>query len=125
MGVALAAKLLRVRNLTRGTVVAERCRVADNPLTRGVGLLLTARLSEGEGLLLTDTATITMFFMRYPIDVAFVDARWHVVDVAPRLGTWVPARRGRRARSTLELPVDALQRSGTQVGDDLSAEALD
>ena len=65
-----------------------------------------------------------MLGMRFAIDVAFVDERWRVVDQARGLRPWVPLRRGAAARHTLELPAGALAASGTQVGDDLSAEAL-
>jgi uncharacterized membrane protein (UPF0127 family) len=63
-----------------------------------------------------------MLFMRYPIDVAFLDAGGAVVAVAPRLAAWVPARVAPRARDTLELPVGALETSATQVGDELLIE---
>ena len=103
-------------------MVCERCRVAEDPLSRGIGLLLTPSLPMGSGLLLTRTNAITMLFMRYAIDVAFLDAAGTVVALAPRLAAWVPARVARRARDTLELPVGALSASGTQVGDELLIE---
>lgn len=93
-------------------------------MSRGIGLLLTSRLSDGEALLLTDTATITMVGMRFPIDVAFVDERWRVVDLVHRLRPWVLVRHASGARATLELPAGVIARSGTQVGDELSTEAL-
>lgn len=65
-----------------------------------------------------------MLFMRYAIDVAFLDARGRVVAVAPKLSAWVPVRAVPRARDTLELPVGALAASGTQVGDELVTEGL-
>ncbi len=120
----LVARLVRVLNRTRGTVLSERCRVADDPVSRGVGLLLTGTLAPGEGLLLTKTSAITMLGMRYAIDVVFLDASVRVVDVAPRLMAWVPVRVGRGARDTLELPVGALAASATQVGDECVIEAL-
>ena len=42
-----------VRNATRGTLLADRCRLADTIVSRGVGLLLSAPLAEGEGLRIT------------------------------------------------------------------------
>ena len=84
--------------------------------------MLTRSLPTGSGLLLTRTNAITMLFMRYAIDVAFLDAAGTVLALAPRLRAWVPARAALRARDTLELPVGALAASGTQVGDELSIE---
>jgi uncharacterized membrane protein (UPF0127 family) len=96
--------------------------VADGFLSRGIGLLLTPSLPRGSGLLLTRTNTITMLFMRYAIDVAFIDRGGRVVAVAPQLGAWVPVRAARQADDTLELPAGTLSESGTQVGDDLVIE---
>ncbi len=64
-----------------------------------------------------------MLFMRYAIDVAFLDARRRVVAVAPGLRPWVPVRVALGARDTLELPAGALSASGTQVGDECVIEA--
>ncbi len=87
-------------------------------------MLLSLPLRPGEGLLITRTAAITMLFMRFAIDAVFVDASWRVVDVAARLVPWVPVRHGRGADAVLELPVGAAAASGTQVGDELTAEAV-
>lgn len=65
-----------------------------------------------------------MLFMRYPIDVIFVDRAWRVVDLAEGLEPWVLARSGRGAEACLELPVGTVAASGTQVGDELVAEAV-
>ena len=65
-----------------------------------------------------------MLFMRYAIDVAFLDSRGRVVDLAPALRPWVVVRVGRGARETLELPLGALAASATQVGDECVTEDL-
>jgi len=65
-----------------------------------------------------------MLFMRYAIDVAFLDGTGRVVDLAPRLRAWVPARVAPRARDTLELPSGCLAASRTQVGDDIVLEEV-
>jgi uncharacterized membrane protein (UPF0127 family) len=96
--------------------------VASSFLARGIGLLGTSSLAPGAGLLLTRTNAITMLFMRYAIDVAFLDRAGTVVAVAPRLPAWAPMKAARRARDTLELPAGALAASGTQVGDELAIE---
>ena len=92
-------------------------------MSRGIGLLVTSSLRPGDGLLITKTSAITMLFMRYAIDVAFLDPRGRVVALAPRLRPWVPMRAARGARDTLELPVGVLSASRTQVGDECVLEA--
>jgi uncharacterized membrane protein (UPF0127 family) len=101
-------------------VVATRCDVATGFLTRGFGLIPRSGLAEGEGLLITKTGSITMFFMRFAIDAIFVDRSMRVLRVAANLRPWVPAVGAPRgADSVLEVPAGTAARTGTQAGDEL------
>lgn len=106
-------------------MVATRCDVANSFLTRGFGLIPRSGLSEGEGLLITKTGSITMFFMRFAIDAIFLDRSMRVLRVAPNLRPWVPAIGAPRGSdSVLELPAGTAARTRTQAGDELiSSEA--
>jgi uncharacterized membrane protein (UPF0127 family) len=107
---------------TRGHVVCESCRVADNPPMRMRGLLGRRDLPAGEGLLLRPAPSIHTWFMRFPIDVLFLDADLRVLDVIPELGPWrVAARRG--ARAVLELASGEASRRGLRPGDPLELVA--
>lgn len=99
-----------------------RCDVADNFFTRAFGLIPRARLAEGEGLLITRTSSITMWFMRFAIDAVFIDARGRVVRVAADLPPWRFAAMARGARDVLELPAGTGARTATQAGDELVFE---
>jgi uncharacterized protein len=112
-------RYVRVANLTRGTTVAEGCRVATSLRDRTVGLLATAGLAPGDGLLIERTQSIHMFFMRFPIDVVFTDREAKVARTVRGLRPWRVVWWARGARDCLELPVGALASSGTQVGDQL------
>lgn len=117
-----AYRLARVRNETRDTVLADRCRVAANQLRRIFGLHLLPELTAGEALLLPGTSSMDTLFMRYPIDVAFLDGSGRVRRVVHCMPPWrmVPWARG--ARDCLELPPGTLQASGTMPGDQLRIE---
>jgi len=65
--------VLRARNLTRGSEVAGQVEVADSFGTRFRGLMGRASLLPGGGLWLTGTSNIHMFFMRFPIDLVYLD----------------------------------------------------
>jgi uncharacterized membrane protein (UPF0127 family) len=82
-------------------------------------------LAAGEGLLITKTGSITMFFMRFAIDAVFLDKSLRVLRVAPNLRPWVPAVGAPRGTdSVLELPAGTASRTATQAGDELiSSEA--
>jgi uncharacterized protein len=101
-------------------VLATRCDVANTFLTRGFGLIPRSRLAQGEGLLITRTGSITMFFMRFAIDAVFLDRSMRVLRVAQDLRPWVPAVVAPRGTdSVLELPAGRAARTGTQAGDEL------
>jgi uncharacterized protein len=92
-----------------GRVVCQRCAVADGPLTRMRGLLGRSQLGDGEGLLLRPANSVHTFFMRFPIDVVFIDSEGHVTRVVRALRPWRVAG-SRRARAVLELPAGACAR---------------
>jgi uncharacterized membrane protein (UPF0127 family) len=61
-----------------------------------------------------------MFFMRIPIDAAFLDRDLKVVKAVHAIAPWRVTPLYRSARSVLELPAGTLAASGTQEGDQLS-----
>ena len=98
-----------------GRPVCESCLVADTPLRRLRGLLGRERFEPGEGLLLRPAGSVHTSFMRFPIDVVFLDREATVVGVAEEVAPWrVVARRG--ARSVLELPAGEARRRRVDAG---------
>ena len=57
-----------------------------------------------------------MFFMRYPIDVIFLDGALTVVAVQEGLKPWRVTRIHRRARAVLEVPAGTVAETGLAVG---------
>ena len=115
----LPPRLVRVENVTRGTVVADRVRVARSMRDRTVGLLGRDTLAEDEGLWIERSPSIHMFFMRFAIDAVFVDADGRVTKVVPDLKPWRVVWWAPGARDCLELAAGAAARSGTRPGDEL------
>lgn len=102
-----------------GAAVCERCVVADRPLLRMRGLLGRRDLHADEGLLLRPASSIHTHFMRFPIDVVFLDCEGRVVDVRNALRPWRTARK-RGAKAVLELRAGEARRRGVAVGDVLA-----
>lgn len=101
-----------------GTVVCPACVVADRPSTRARGLLGRDGLGSGEGLLIRPTNSIHTFFMRFAIDVVFLDRAGVVLKVVSRLRPWrLAASRG--ARCALELRAGEADARGIRPGDEL------
>ena len=113
---------LRVLNQTRGTTLAAAARVAGSWFDRFIGLMGSAALPAGEGLVLDPCASIHMFFMRYPIDVVFASRDLRVVGVVQAIRPWRMTRFFRGARMAIELPAGAAAAAGTELGDQLAFE---
>ncbi len=94
-----------LRNMTRGTVLADRPEVARGVWARGRGLLGRAGLGPGEALVISPCGSIHTFGMRFAIDTVFLDASGRCLAVARDLrpGRVGPMVRG--ARTVVELPV--------------------
>ena len=103
-----------------GTIVCERCLLAETALTRMRGLLGRRELPTGEGILLKPASSVHMAFMRFPIDAVFLDRELRVVKIAADLRPWRIAS-ARHAKSVLELPAGEAARRGLSVGDRLVA----
>jgi uncharacterized protein len=99
-------------------VVCERCEVADRPLSRLRGLLGRRELPPGDGMLLRSSSSIHTCFMRFPIDVVFLDAELRVLRVQSRLRPWRAAG-ARGARAVLELASGEAARRGVSPGERL------
>jgi uncharacterized membrane protein (UPF0127 family)/CheY-like chemotaxis protein len=105
-------------NLSRATIVCEHAEIADRPLARMRGLLGRAGLPPGEGMLLQPAPSIHTAFMRFPIDVVFMDGTLRVIKIIERLRPWraVSAHRG---LAVLELSADEASQREIAVGDQL------
>jgi uncharacterized protein len=103
-----------------GTVVCERCLLAETALTRMRGLLGRRELPSGEGILLKPASSVHMAFMRFAIDAVFLDRDFRVVKIAADLKPWRLAG-ARGAKSTLEISSGEAARRGLSVGDRLVA----
>jgi uncharacterized protein len=112
----------RVRNLTRGTVVAHRVEVAASPVRRLLGLMGRSGWADADGLLIRPCNSIHTCFMRVPIDALFVGRDRVVLELAPDRRPWRLGPIVWRAAWVLELPVGALEASRTRPDDCLVVE---
>jgi uncharacterized protein len=99
-----------------GQVVCSHCEIADRPWARMRGLLGRTSLESGGGLLIKPTPSVHMFFMRFAIDVVFLDRENRVVGIAHTLKPWRIAG-ARRAHAALELPAGTAETLALQKGD--------
>jgi uncharacterized protein len=102
-----------------GRVVCERCEIPKSSFGRMRGLLGRDGLDPGSGMLIDSAPSVHMFFMRFPIDVVFLDRDWRVVGVRQGLRPWRVAG-ARHAVAALELPAGAAAAAGIEEGDVLA-----
>ena len=84
--------------------------------------MFRSSVPEGGGLLLTRSASIHSFFMRFRFDAIFIDRECRVVKVVNAMRPWRAALGGKGAKDTLELPAGVAERTQTVPGDVLVFE---
>ena len=77
-----------MRNTNGRGIVAGELEIADTAWRRFKGLLGRDGLPDGGGLLITPCNSIHMFFMRFPIDVVWLDGQNAVLKTVDRLKPW-------------------------------------
>jgi len=112
-----------VWNRTRGSALGEAVDVADSSAKRRTGLLKHERLAPGEGLWIVPCESVHTFFMKFPIDLVYLDKRHKVRKVRSAVPPWRLSA-CLFAHSVLELPAGTAEQSGTRPGDELRVEKL-
>jgi uncharacterized membrane protein (UPF0127 family) len=118
-----ALALLTVRNRERGSLLGSHVGLADGWWTRLKGLLGRPGLEDGEGLLITDSQGVHMWWMKFPLDVALLDEEGRVVALYKDLQPGKRTRMHWNAKFALEVPVGMLDESETEEGDLLEWES--
>lgn len=110
-------------NQSRGTVLAESAGVADTSAARRTGLLKHDRLEAGAGLWIVPCESVHSFWMKFAIDVVYLDKQKRVRKIRKRMVPWRVSA-DLLAHSVLELPAGMAEATGTQPGDQLVFENL-
>jgi uncharacterized membrane protein (UPF0127 family) len=103
-------------NSRTGEVLARRGRLADSFKTRSAGLLGDASLDPEEALIIKPCWSIHTFFMRFAIDVLFLDKQGKVRKIVHSMPAWRMACAW-GARDTVEMSPGVLRNFDVKVGD--------
>lgn len=101
-------------------IAGLRVRVADTFASRLSGLMFSRSLPEGDALLIPRCPSVHTCFMRYPIDVVYLDADGVIVRLVNDLKPWRASLGGRGAAHALELAAGSIERLGLQLDDNLN-----
>ena len=115
---------LRIINLTRQTELATAADVAGHSAARNKGLLGRTGLPEGGGLWIVPCESVHTFFMKFPIDLVYIDRKKIVKKVRSNVGPWKLSA-CLFAHSIIELPAGTVDSTNTKPGDQLEFSTAD
>ena len=113
---------MKIVNKTKGTILAYNASIAQTIFKRIIGLLSRSNLKTGEALLIRPCNSVHTFFMRFNIDVVFMDSDNKVIKTICNMRPFRISAIYFNGLSTIELPAGTIQSTNTQEGDILSLE---
>lgn len=102
-----------------GKLIASNVSLADTYFKRLKGLMFKETLKYDEGLLITPCNSIHMFFMKFPLDVLFVDKENNIVGMSKNIKPWRISKVFFKAHYVVELPTGTIERLKMSEGDTL------
>ena len=114
--------IYKIINKTKSITLSQQAQVADSFFKRFWGLMFKKHIDKDEALIFYRAQSIHTFFMRFPIDVIFLDKNMRVIKIYQGLK---PFRFAASLKSaiTIELPPYKTFQIPTEVGDILELEA--
>ena len=111
---------MKVTNKTKNVILAQSAVSADNPFKRMKGLLGKKEFLPGEALILRPCSSVHTLFMRFPIDVLFVNKENRVIHSIASLKPFRLTRIYPLASFAIEFPSGTLKVNPAAVGDIIS-----
>ena len=107
-----------MKGVINNITVCGELKVAESFFSRLIGLMFKEKMDGFDGLLIKKCNSIHTFFMRYPLDILFLDKEMKVVRVYRNLLPWRMTRVVWKAVQVLELKAGTLP-SDIKIGDRL------
>ena len=111
---------MKVRNKTKNTTVVEKAIMADTFWHRLIGLMGKSELGDNSGIILTPCNSVHTLFMRFPIDVIFLNNKLEILLIKQNLQPWSISPIVARAKYVLEVNAGRALASLTEVGDTIA-----
>ena len=90
--------------------------VADSFFRRFLGLMGRKKLAQGTGLLIAPCNSIHMCFMRFKIDVVYLDKDYRIIKTVADIHPWIGFSCCWKAWAVIELPAGEIKRLGIEKG---------
>ena len=109
-----------VHNQTKNTIIASDAKTANSFFSQAVGLIGRKPISSREGLLLPRCRCIHMCFMRFPIDVIFIDRQNMVVGLVKEIKPFHISPYFSKAQTAIEIAAGRIVQSKTEIADKIT-----
>jgi uncharacterized protein len=101
-------------------LIAERVHIASSAYDRTLGLIGRKGLDASEAMWFPQCGAIHTWFMRFAIDVAFLDAQHRVVKLCSSVPPWRVVVAAQPSRFTVEMAQGTISRTALRTGDVLA-----
>lgn len=118
--------LMRLIDRTTGELLASEVELADTFWRRFRGLMLRGKFSPGKAMLFKfpkpGRRSVHMWFVRFSIDLVYLDSSFRVVELRAQLKPWRFYRPRATVSYLIELPAGTISRVRVEVGHEISLE---
>ena len=90
--------------------------IADSFFSRFAGLMFRKKLPAATGLFLAPCNSVHMCFMRFAIDVVYLDKDYEIIKVVKNIKPWFGLSMCPKAWAVLEMTAGEAERCGLEVG---------
>ncbi|HBY20518.1 MAG: hypothetical protein A2Y24_02080 [Clostridiales bacterium GWE2_32_10] len=110
---------MKLINITTNIIISTKVEIADTFFKRFIGLMGRKNMEREEVLVIKPCNNVHMFFMRFAIDVIFVDREDEICYIQENLKPRQISKYMYDAIYVIELPVDRVREKDIKVGDRL------
>jgi uncharacterized membrane protein (UPF0127 family) len=104
-------------NVNKENIVLENLKLANGFFEKFKGLMGRKRLNKSEGLMILSCNSIHTCFMKFPIDVLFLNMDHEVIAMRKEVKPWRMVNFVKKAYITVEMPEGTIEHKNVEVGD--------
>ncbi len=93
----------RLINTTKNKVISTDLEIASGFFERLIGLMFRGKMERDEAIIITKCNSVHSFFMKFPIDVIFLDKDRRVVKIVKNLQPWRVTHFVKNSENVVEL----------------------
>ncbi|MFS1511937.1 DUF192 domain-containing protein [Chengkuizengella sp. SCS-71B] len=108
---------MRVINQENDVVIAKQVRSAHTFTSRFKGLMFKKHFFHDDALHITPCSQIHTYFMKFPIDVVYLNVDFKVVGIEQNLPPWKLGKKFKHVKSVIELSPGTVEKTGLNTGD--------